>query len=284
VTTPEPEPRRVEPTGNPRVDALIDALVCPSCRTIYNAAKARCADRWHRDNQPAGPRAGAVPAEEPAVDWGEWTPGKGMERIRKEMPGMVPDITEEDERAVDEMLDPAAKRCPCCGKTRLMHPVFTVCKPCAAGLGWDPRCEACIVDDRGQDATGMEHVPTCDVSVRLARGATAESVHVVQPNQPSYRAVAGEKPCGDPACVCVAPQPPTTMAPTPYECGIFDAGVAEGLRLATEGARQLTHCWWWPDLADARQDFERLVGRWEPAPTINAELTVGAEQDEDGRG
>lgn len=42
-------------------------------------------------------------------------------------------------------------------------------------------------------------------------------------------------------------------------------GLAEGRRQATEGARQLTRRWWWPDLADARQDFERLVGPWEPA-------------------
>lgn len=53
MTTPDPELRRVEPTGNPRVDALIDAMVCPSCRTIYNAAKAKCADLWHHDNRPA---------------------------------------------------------------------------------------------------------------------------------------------------------------------------------------------------------------------------------------
>lgn len=46
-----------------------------------------------------------------------------------------------------------------------------------------------------------------------------------------------------------------------------------GLTAATEGARELTRRWWWPDLADARQDFERLVGPWEPAPTVNAEPT-----------
>lgn len=51
MSQPEPEPRRVEPTGDPRVDALIDAMVCPSCRTIYNAAKAKCSDLWHHDNQ-----------------------------------------------------------------------------------------------------------------------------------------------------------------------------------------------------------------------------------------
>lgn len=52
MTMPDPEPRPVEPTGNPRVDALIDAMVCPSCRTIYNAAKAKCDDPWHYDNRP----------------------------------------------------------------------------------------------------------------------------------------------------------------------------------------------------------------------------------------
>lgn len=45
------DPKPVQPTGEPNVDALIDALVCPSCRTIYNAAKAKCADPWHYDNR-----------------------------------------------------------------------------------------------------------------------------------------------------------------------------------------------------------------------------------------
>jgi hypothetical protein len=47
------DPRPVQPTGDPGVDRLIDALVCPSCRTIFNARKANCADLWHYDNQVA---------------------------------------------------------------------------------------------------------------------------------------------------------------------------------------------------------------------------------------
>lgn len=71
---------------------------------------------------------------------------------------------------------------------------------------------------------------------------------MTQPDQPSYRAVAGERPCGDPACVCAgsaAPAitvlPPSMATHTPatfnraYELGRA-AGVAEGRRQATEGA------------------------------------------------
>lgn len=55
------DPKPVQPTGEPGVDALIDALVCPTCRTIYNAAKAECADLWHFDNRPcAGCSAAAT--------------------------------------------------------------------------------------------------------------------------------------------------------------------------------------------------------------------------------
>lgn len=52
------DPRPVQPTGNPVIDRLIDALVCPTCRTIYNARKANCADLWHHDNQPASATVG----------------------------------------------------------------------------------------------------------------------------------------------------------------------------------------------------------------------------------
>lgn len=102
------------------------------------------------------------------------------------------------------------------------------------------------------------------------------------PDQPSYRAVAGERPCGDPACICVAPQPPATSARSAYERGIFDAGVAEGRRQATEtfaGAvdvlgyvsrgRRYVGVEPYPDAAARRvlgdlDDAGLLVGPWEP--------------------
>jgi len=123
---------------------------------------------------------------------------------------------------------------------------------------------------------------------------------VTTPDQPPYRAIAGERPCGDPACVCVAPQPPTlpTVDRTAYERGIFDAGVAAGRRQATEGWERewgVTSGDGDPrginggplGLRDSEEDAQRmaarvagrtvvsrLVGPWEPAeqtqPTTHA--------------
>lgn len=88
MTTPDPELRRVEPTGNPRVDALIDAMVCPSCRTIYNAAKAKCADPWHHDNRPEPDDLSAVLAKRlqaDQIDLSDLHEATFGERIRRAM-------------------------------------------------------------------------------------------------------------------------------------------------------------------------------------------------------
>lgn len=50
--------------------------------------------------------------------------------------------------------------CPRCGTTAPMAR-YAVCKPCTALMGWDPHCEACTVEGRGEDATGLGHVDTC---------------------------------------------------------------------------------------------------------------------------
>jgi len=54
--------------------------------------------------EPAGPR--------------EWTPGAGWARVKREMPHIVPEITDEDERNLDRLLSdtdqptPAPERTP----------------------------------------------------------------------------------------------------------------------------------------------------------------------------
>ena len=50
--------------------------------------------------------------------------------------------------------------CPRCGSPR-PRPSFDVCARCAAELGWDPECRACLLEQKGEDPAGVEHVPTC---------------------------------------------------------------------------------------------------------------------------
>lgn len=71
-------------------------------------------------------------------------------------------------RAVEAALDamgipagapPTEQGCPRCGGPGPGRD--RVCAPCAADMGWDPRCAACTAEDRGEPITGMVHVPTC---------------------------------------------------------------------------------------------------------------------------
>jgi hypothetical protein len=56
-------------------------------------------------------RAAIPPSpERPRRDWGEWTPGRGWERLKEEFPGMVPDLTEEDIRRADAVIVAAASK------------------------------------------------------------------------------------------------------------------------------------------------------------------------------
>jgi hypothetical protein len=185
VTQPQSEPRRVEPTGDPAVDALISAMVCPSCRTIYNAAKAQCTDPWHHDNRPA--IGGTVPADTLSV-------------------------AEHD------------------------------------GCTWPARL------------SGLTDAAAQELAERFRVALAA------------------------PGRITVLPPTEVEREQAAYERGIFDAGVAEGLRQATEGWERE----WGVDLADggdiwcsanepaARQVaahhasprarvVSRLVGPWEPA-------------------
>jgi hypothetical protein len=45
--------------------------------------------------EPAGPR--------------QWTPGAGWERLKREMPHLVPELTDEDMRKADEIIASAAR-------------------------------------------------------------------------------------------------------------------------------------------------------------------------------
>lgn len=62
----------------------------------------------------------------------KWTPGAALALMRRERPDLVPDVTDEDRRKADKIIAKASKRCPRCGETRVMHPVYAVCAPCAA--------------------------------------------------------------------------------------------------------------------------------------------------------
>lgn len=57
-------------------------------------------------------------------------------------------------------LGPGEEKCPCCGEPAVLG-AYSVCAPCAEANGWDPRCEACIAEDRGNDEHGLQHVATC---------------------------------------------------------------------------------------------------------------------------
>lgn len=205
-------PKPVEPTGNPRVDALIDALVCPTCRTVYNAAKANCVDAWHYDNQRCrdeyerpggrehgdrivkchlkpGHRGEHEEAETGITWWGKHTPGRGLERLQKEMPGLMPELTDEDFAAADALIaavsDPnepgtvrpvfKAERCPRCAETRITHPTYRVCISCAAECGWDPRCEACLAEDKDSTVKRDDHIATCDSGRQLTPSTVAST-------------------------------------------------------------------------------------------------------------
>lgn len=100
-----------------------------------------------------------------------WTPGAGWERLKQTMPGMVPDLTEEDLAKADALIASTAKRCPRCGETRQLGK-YRVCQPCAAACGWDPRCEACIAEEKQHDLVRDDHIATCDPGRRAAGGAT----------------------------------------------------------------------------------------------------------------
>ncbi len=64
-------------------------------------------------------------------------------------------------------LGPGEEKCPCCGEPGVLGS-YDVCVPCAAANGWDPRCEACISEDRGNDGHGLQHVATCGPGKRAA--------------------------------------------------------------------------------------------------------------------
>jgi hypothetical protein len=71
----------------------------------------------------------------PARDWGEWTPGKGLERIRAEMPGLIPEVTDEDLAKADALIAAAPKP---------SETLTWVCTRCAGKLSGNPRqCPAC---------------------------------------------------------------------------------------------------------------------------------------------
>lgn len=61
------------------------------------------------------------------------------------------------------------ERCPCCGDTKEMA-AFAVCRECAALLGWDPACPACIAEQKDSDEflPADEHIATCRVGIGLA--------------------------------------------------------------------------------------------------------------------
>jgi hypothetical protein len=50
-----------------------------------------------------------VATEAPPRDWGEWAPGRGVERMKAERPEMVPDLTEEDFAKADAIIDAAGR-------------------------------------------------------------------------------------------------------------------------------------------------------------------------------
>jgi hypothetical protein len=62
--------------------------------------------------------------------WGEHTPGKGWERLRTELPGLAPDLTEEDMRKADAILADTPRRCA----SRIAHETGVVLQ-CILGTG-----------------------------------------------------------------------------------------------------------------------------------------------------
>lgn len=62
-------------------------------------------------------------------------------------------------RVTAAAVDPSALSCPRCGE-RAPLGRYHVCAPCAAQLGWDPRCVACHAEGAGRVAD-VAHVRTC---------------------------------------------------------------------------------------------------------------------------
>lgn len=58
------------------------------------------------------------------------------------------------------MLPTDRSGCPRCGKD-LPLGAYDVCAPCAAALGWDPECAACLAEQSGKPSDGPVHVGTC---------------------------------------------------------------------------------------------------------------------------
>lgn len=54
----------------------------------------------------------------------------------------------------------ATPGCPRCGD-RLPLGEFGICVPCAALMGWDPECAACLIDQQGKPTEGLTHLRTC---------------------------------------------------------------------------------------------------------------------------
>lgn len=51
--------------------------------------------------------------------------------------------------------------CPRCGSDRPLGS-SGVCTGCAAELGWDPQCPACLADQAGQPTDDLVHLGTCN--------------------------------------------------------------------------------------------------------------------------
>lgn len=51
--------------------------------------------------------------------------------------------------------------CPHCGSDRPLGS-SGVCTGCAAKLGWDPQCPACLADQYGQPTDDLVHLGTCN--------------------------------------------------------------------------------------------------------------------------
>lgn len=76
-----------------------------------------------------------------------------------------------------------------------MHPVYDVCLPCAAACGWDPRCEACIAEEKDANLVRDDHIATCDPG---RRGSASVS------EEPAGSTVNSELTVGDPLEVALA--------------------------------------------------------------------------------
>jgi hypothetical protein len=220
-----------------------------------------------------------------------WTPGAGWERVKRTMPGMVPDLTDEDMRKADEIIAVTAKRCPRCGGEALPLGDVGVCVPCAADCGWDPHCEACAVEARDYRATRVDHIATCGPG-RLGSAPASE-----EPARPACPACATQ-PHIEPDANHIHRTDYGFLLYAPGEVlgfieEVHARGVSEGRRQATEGWKRewgvdlhgrgaqcvldehaargiVAGC---PDDLDPKV-FARLAGPWEPAEQPARELSA----------